>query len=142
MNQTFLSNFMRCGVAGWCIEIIYTSLESFHHNHKQHRLNGHTSLWMFPIYGMAACLTPLQKQIRQKSILFRGLSYMVCIYAAEFVSGFLLRQIDACPWDYSKEKTNVCGLIRLDFAFYWFAAGLFFERLMTKTGSIPTRRII
>jgi hypothetical protein len=34
-----------------------------------------------------------------------------------------------CPWDYSGRIWNVDGLIRLDFAPFWFAAGLIFERL-------------
>ena len=45
-------NFFICGLAGWCMEIVFTSFGTFLHGDP--RLLGHTSLWMFPIYGMAA----------------------------------------------------------------------------------------
>ena len=47
-------NFLRCGMAGWCMEILWTGLHSF--RVRDPKLTGHSSLWMFPIYGCAAFL--------------------------------------------------------------------------------------
>ena len=51
------NNFMICGLTGWCMEIIFTSLDSIRNNNF--KLTGHTSIWMFPIYGMAAVIPPV-----------------------------------------------------------------------------------
>jgi hypothetical protein len=53
---------------------------------------------------------------------------MTCIFAAEYVSGSLLKRADICPWDYSEARYHVKGLIRWDYAPAWFAVGLIFER--------------
>ena len=36
-----------------------------------------------------------------------------------------------CPWDYNNAKTNVDGVIRLDYAPFWLAAGLIFEKILS-----------
>ena len=46
----------------------------------------------------------------------RGTVYTVCIFLTEFGTGSLLKKHDLCPWDYSKSKANIKGLIRLDYA--------------------------
>ena len=48
----------------------------------------------------------------------------------------LLRKKSICPWDYGRSKWNVDRVIRLDFAPYWFGAGLIFERLLRETDDI------
>ena len=50
-------NFFICGLTGWCLEILFTSIG----NCSRHdlRLIGQTSIWMFPIYGMACIIKPL-----------------------------------------------------------------------------------
>ena len=45
-----MKDFLKCGAAGWCMEIIFTSLVSLASGDR--RLVGKTSLFMFPIYGM------------------------------------------------------------------------------------------
>ncbi|MCI8286616.1 MAG: hypothetical protein HFH89_02930, partial [Lachnospiraceae bacterium] len=58
MRQTltlFLKNFLKCGLAGWCMEISFTALDSL--RRRDMTLKGCTSLWMFPIYGCAALFT-------------------------------------------------------------------------------------
>lgn len=50
-------NFLICGLTGWCMEILFTSAGSLAKHDG--RLIGQTSLWMFPIYGMAACIGPV-----------------------------------------------------------------------------------
>lgn len=60
VRQVF-QNFLKCGVAGWCLEVIFTSVESI--MARDWRLMGKTSLLMFPIYGMGALLGPIGKGI-------------------------------------------------------------------------------
>ena len=112
------------------MEIIYTSLKSL--RYKNFKLVGNTSIWMFPIYGMACLLAPVSRLIKEKSIMFRGGIYTCIIFAGEYLSGSFLRKIKACPWDYSHARTNVKGLIRLDYAPLWFGAGLLFEKILSK----------
>ena len=59
----FRKNFLICGLTGWCIEIIFTSLGAFLRGDL--RLIGQTSLWMFPIYGLAAFIKPLYEIIKK-----------------------------------------------------------------------------
>jgi hypothetical protein len=84
---------------------------------------------MFFIYGMIVFLEPLFRYIQPLPFALRGLIYMGCIFAGEFLTGSLLKRADICPWDYSGQRFQVAGIIRLDYAPAWFAAGLFFERI-------------
>ncbi len=122
-----LKNFLHCGLSGWCFEILFTALGSL--RNRDFTLKGKTSVWMFPIYGSAAFLSPLFKLLRHKSLLQRGLTYMSLIFSAEFISGKLLSKKELCPWDYSRAKWNIQKVIRLDYAPLWFLTGLFFEKL-------------
>ena len=54
-------NFCRCGIAGWCLEVMFTSVDSIMAG--DWRLIGRTSLIMFPIYGMGALLFPISRFI-------------------------------------------------------------------------------
>ena len=53
--------------------------------------------------------------------------------SVEFISGSFLREIGICPWDYSAARFQYRGIIRLDYAPLWFAAGLIFEKILTKS---------
>ena len=131
--KKLIHNFIHCGILGWCMEITFTALDSF--RKRQFTLKGNTSIWMFPIYGMAAFLTPVCRLLKGKSVLVRGLTYAGLIFLGEYTTGSLLRKKGLCPWDYSKAKWNVNGLIRLDYTPNWFLAGLLFERLIHETDS-------
>lgn len=135
--RTIRKNFFICGLAGWCMEILFTAFNSF--RRREMKLMGNTSIWMFPIYGMAALIGPLYILIRRLPALLRGMIYSAGIFFFEFVCGSLLKKHGACPWDYSKAKLNLHGLIRLDYAPVWMIAGLIFERL-TAWRSSPGRR--
>ena len=106
----------------------FTGLSSL--KDHEHRLTAKTSIWMFPIYGMACLLAPLCRLMRGKSLLLRGSVYTFCIFAGEFISGSLLKRHGACPWDYSRAKYNIKGVVRLDYAPLWFGAGLLFEKII------------
>lgn len=127
-------NFCICGLTGWCMEILFTSAGSLLKHDK--RMIGQTSLWMFPIYGMAAVISPLYKLIKEKPVLLRGGIYTLGIFSFEYLSGTLLKKHHVCPWDYSDAKTNVNGVIRLDYAPLWMVAGLLFERILVHEKTI------
>ena len=126
----FRKNFFICGLTGWCIEIIFTSLGAFFLFFL--RLIGQTSLWMFLIYGLAAFIKPLYEVIKKLPLLLRGCIYSFCILICEYISGMLLKKHHLCPWDYSNSPTNINGVIRLDYAALWALAGLLFERIVTR----------
>lgn len=121
----FFRNFLKCGLMGWCMEILFTSLDSL--RRRDMRLKGTTSIWMFPIYGSAALLAPLHRLLKGKPFWLRGLLYMLLIFTAEYTTGSLLNRKELCPWDYQRCRWNLRRFIRLDFAPFWFAAGLLFE---------------
>ena len=126
----FRKNFFICGLTGWCMEIIFTSIGSFFH--EDMRLIGHTSLWMFPIYGLAAFIKPVYRFIQKLPALFRGIIYTCGIFSCEYLTGMTLKKYHLCPWDYSQSPFNINGIIRLDYAPFWLFAGLLFERIVIK----------
>ena len=140
--QSLIINFCKCGITGWCLEVVFTSAESV--MARDWRLIGRTSLLMFPIYGMGALLAPIgrmvdawigQAPLKPGDRLVRhGMLYMVLIFTAEYLSGMWLRARVICPWDYSGSHSGINGLIRLDFAPLWFATGLLFEQITKKKG--------
>ena len=58
--------------------------------------------------------------------------FLFGFYLVEFVSGSILKEFEMCPWDYSGAAFQYRGIIRLDYAPLWFAAGLIFEKILTK----------
>ena len=90
---------------------------------------GHTSIWMFFIYGLAVfVLEPVHAIISGQNWFVRGCVWACLIFALEFITGGILRIIGIEPWRYTGEL-SVLGLIRLDYAPVWFAVGLLFERV-------------
>ncbi len=49
----------------------------------------------------------------------------------EYATGWLLRRLTGrCPWDYADSgRRTLSGLVRPDYAPFWYAAGLLFEPL-------------
>lgn len=127
-TATFAKNFLKCGLIGWCMEILFTALGSL--RSRDFTLKGVTSIWMFPIYGCAAVIAPVSRLLEKKPIWFRGLTYMSIIFSAEYLTGTLLTRHRLCPWNYSRSRWNVNRVVRLDYAPCWFGAGLLFERLL------------
>lgn len=122
-------NFIKCGIMGWCMEVVFTGIHSIaRHDLK---MMGQTSILMFPIYGAAAFLGPISSRLKNYHVWIRGIIYTCCIFTVEYFSGMLLKKNQMCPWDYSKAKFNIHGLIRLDYAPLWFTAGLIFEKIIS-----------
>lgn len=133
MMKTLGKNFLKCGLAGWCMEILFTALGSL--QKREFRLVGQTSLWMFPIYGSACLLTPLFSFLKRFPVLARGTIYAVCIFFGEFLSGNFLMGKKVCPWNYERSRWNIKKVVRLDYFFNWLLAGLLFEKLLAPPAS-------
>ncbi len=109
------------------MEIVWTGLTQF--NAKSKNLMGHTSLWMFFIYGLAVLIMePLHNLIADQNWFLRGCVWTSVIFAIEFLTGSILRFFGIEAWYYTGEF-SIMGLIRIDYAPVWFAVGLIFERL-------------
>lgn len=143
-SREWAQNFVRCGITGWCLEILFTSVDSIMAGDM--RLMGRTSLLMFPIYGMGALLGPIndladgwltglpgfeaagKDRLSAAARLVRhGLLGMVLIFTAEYAAGKFLGVCGICPWDYSQWPDQVAGVIRLKFAPLWFGTAILFE---------------
>ncbi len=121
-------DFFKCGVTGWCLEVLWTgSMSALHHDYS---MAASTSLLMFPIYGMGAAFKPVSNFLDGNPVVIRGMFYMLCIFAIEYSAGSILKSFHACPWNYENAKYNINGLIRLDYAPLWFSVGLLFEKLL------------
>ena len=129
MKKYSLNNFILCGCVGWCLECFWTGAHSVL-NQKDPRFLCNTSVWMFPIYGMASLISPISQKIKHHNFIFRGTIYTLCIFITEFLSGKWLKKRNACPWDYSNTKFHYQGLIRLDYAPVWFITGLLYEKIL------------
>lgn len=139
MKENQLTRFILCGLTGWCLECFWTGLHALLFFHDK-TLRCGSSVWMFPIYGMASFLTPISKQLKGKSFVLRGGIYAFCIFFVEFVSGSLLSLFQACPWNYSNARFQIRGLVRLDFAPLWFVVGLLYEKLLSENHKIALYR--
>lgn len=135
-TATLARNFLKCGLTGWCMEILFTAADSL--RRRDLTLKGATSVWMFPIYGCAAFIAPVSRLLEHKSVWLRGMTYMSMIFSAEYLTGRLLSRHKLCPWNYGRSRWNIGKVIRLDFAPCWFAAGLLFERLLCNRKDTPS----
>lgn len=123
-----ISRFIIYGLFGWCMEIFWTGIGSLLKGDI--KLTGQTYIWMFFIYGLAVFFEPIHENIGHLNIILRGGLYTVLIFIVEYFTGWVLRKVlGQCPWDYSKSRFSVKGLIRLDYAPAWFVAGLLFEKV-------------
>ena len=125
--KSMMKRYCIYGFLGWSLEIIWTGFSALMHGDAN--MVGHTSMWMFLIYGLAVVfLEPVHNKMRRAPWFLRGLTYTAIIFAIEFVSGFLLRLAGITAWDY-KGRFALMGLIRFDYTPIWFVVGLLFERV-------------
>lgn len=126
-----MENFFKCGLMGWSIECLWTGCGSLCTD-SDHKMPCQTSMWMFPIYGMAAVMSPLCHAMKGKNVMLRGSVYTACIFLTEFGTGSFLKKKGCCPWDYSDSKANYKGIVRFDYAPLWFLVGLLYEKVLLK----------
>lgn len=132
MKKNILYRFLLCGFAGWSMECLWTGIHTMITTADK-TLPCRSSIWMFPIYGMAALIYPLSNILKGKSIITRGGIYTILIFLVEFGTGTVLNFFQVCPWNYSEAKLQIRGVIRLDYAPIWFGVGLFYEKLLRES---------
>lgn len=118
MIQT-LQHVAAYGCLGFLIEIIFTGLANAWRRNWD--LKSTTYLWMFAIYGPAGVLLETTHGLLSWPGPVAALVYTLEMYAVEFGAGWLLKRLlGRCPWEYSKSKFSIMGLIRLDYFPFWY----------------------
>jgi len=123
--SVFLFSFLGLG-----LETAFTAALDYPKRRDNH-LMGYSSLWYVPLYALA----PIVFYFWGRTLFaypwyVRGLIYTALIYAIEYAGMWALRRLlGSSPSEagYYESRWHVHGLIRLDFAPFWFAAGLLFE---------------
>lgn len=128
-----LGRFVVYGLIGWCIECFFTSVVDLASGAGDLRLKGYSYLWMHPIWGVGLLLGERLSLGLQRAGLTRAtraLVGMALCFAVEYATGALLvGLIGRCPWDYSASQWSVNGLIRLDYAPFWWMCSWLYEPL-------------
>lgn len=125
------ARFAVYGAAGIASEVAFTAAKAFARD-RDPRAHGRSSPWMFPIYGLLQPLfEPAHDAMRDRvPAPLRAVAYAAGFLLVEYATGRGLRAlVGAAPWDYSHARWNLDGLVRLDYAPVWAAAGLAAERL-------------
>ena len=116
---------------GTATEVVFTAVQSsLHRSTRTAHLQGHTYLWMPPIYALCAVLyEPLHDRLREVPVAQRAAAYAAGIIGVEYVAGRLIERVaGVIPWDYSgRSRFQVHGATRLDYAPLWAAAGMALE---------------
>jgi uncharacterized membrane protein len=128
-----LGRFFIYGLVGWCIECFFTSVVDLATGAGDLRLMGYSYLWMHPIWGVGLLLGErliMALHSARVSWLARTFVGMALCFAVEYSAGALLvLLIGRCPWDYSASPWSVNGLIRLDYAPFWWLCAWGYEHL-------------
>ena len=133
------SRLILYGLCGFFTEVMFTATWYFVDSARYHhgwKLHGCTSVWSFPIYAVSSLVVErLYLFLNGKvSLLVRGIIYVKWTYFWEFVTGLILRQFNACPWDYrGYTYFNIMGLITLDYAPLWFLGSLLLETVVIQS---------
>jgi uncharacterized membrane protein len=127
------TRFALYGLAGLCLEVLFTSVTSQLDGTGDARFMGWSSLWMLPIWGCAFLTCDVMgRQFARRAVSWpvRAAFYVLVCFALEFLSGAAIRAcVGRSPWDYSAARWSLRGLIRLDYAPIWAICGLGGERL-------------
>lgn len=130
MNRT--GRFAFYGALGLVAELCFTAITHLAQR-QQGRWGGHTSLWMFPVYGLTQPLyEPVHSALRARGAAWpwRAGAYSAGYLGVEYLSGRVLRRVAGrAPWDYSHARLHLHGLIRAEYVPLWAAAGLAMEPL-------------
>ncbi|XP_040055589.2 transmembrane protein 229b isoform X1 [Gasterosteus aculeatus] len=133
VRLTVLSRWYLYAIHGYFCEVMFTAAWEFAVNCNW-KFPGVTSVWALFIYGTCILIVE-QMYLRLRGrcrVLPRCVIYTVWTYLWEFGTGLLLRQFDACPWDYSGFRYNFMGLITAEYAVPWFCASFIVERLVIR----------
>ena len=106
---TFIRLFFY-GLHGFFDEIVFTAVYELIYGIPDARLLGYTSLYSFIIYSTGSYVIEqlyLFLCVKHGIPAVPRIAIYVCVaYIWEFTFGLILRQFDACPWDYSDRALN------------------------------------
>ena len=130
MNLDLVFQMLIFAVLGLGLEVVFTGALDWRRSNPRHLL-GYSSLWYLPLYA----ISPVFLHLAGSSLFvlptpLRGLIYMACIFAVEYMGMLCLRTLlGSSPSEagYYQSRWNIHGLIRLDYAPAMFLMGLFFE---------------
>ncbi|XP_068577814.1 transmembrane protein 229b [Cebidichthys violaceus] len=130
---TALSRWYLYAIHGYFCEVMFTAAWEFVVNCNW-KFPGVTSVWALFIYGTCILIVEqMYLKLRGRCrVLPRCIIYTLWTYLWEFGTGLLLRQFNACPWDYSEFRYNFMGLITAEYAVPWFCASFIVERLVIR----------
>ncbi|XP_028917901.1 transmembrane protein 229B [Ornithorhynchus anatinus] len=130
---TALSRWYLYAIHGYFCEVMFTAAWEFVVNCNW-KFPGVTSVWALFIYGTSILIVEkMYLRLRSRCpLLVRCLIYTLWTYLWEFTTGYVLRQFNACPWDYSQFDFDFMGLITLEYAVPWFCGALIMERFIIR----------
>ncbi|XP_021506845.1 transmembrane protein 229B isoform X1 [Meriones unguiculatus] len=130
---TALSRWYLYAIHGYFCEVMFTAAWEFVVNFNW-KFPGVTSVWALFIYGTSILIVErMYLRLRGRCpLLVRCLIYTLWTYLWEFTTGFILRQFNACPWDYSQFDFDFMGLITLEYAVPWFCGALIMEQFIIR----------
>ncbi|XP_063794034.1 transmembrane protein 229B-like isoform X2 [Pseudophryne corroboree] len=118
-------------IHGYVCEVLFTAFYDFIAL-RDWRFRGVSSVWALFIYGVAMLgVEHMYLALRLHcGFILRSLLYTIWVYLCEFSSGWLLKRLGACPWDYSHFKYNFKGLITLEYAPFWLIGCIMLEKVL------------
>ena len=123
------ARFYFWGVHGMFGEVLFTATWE-HIVSRELHLKGFSSLWSFFNYGLGTLMAEAYHEFLvalKVPLIIRLVIYVLLLYVWEFTAGMILRQFEACPWDYSQFDYNFMGLVTLEYAPFWLIATSYFE---------------
>ncbi|XP_071963880.1 transmembrane protein 229B-like [Antedon mediterranea] len=120
-------------IHGYFTEIMFTAGWEFVVNMNP-KFPGVTSVWSLFIYGVSNLVIE-RMYVNFKdtvSIPIRLVIYTLWVYMWEFTTGLVLRQFDACPWDYTPFEWDFFGLVTLEYAPAWLIGVFLSEQVLIK----------
>ena len=94
-----INHLLFWGMFGLCCEIIFTAMVNLF-SKKRYNLIGHTSIWMFPIYGIGLTYGFSLIQYIVSNDFIRYLSYPLWIWLVEILIGYPASKAGVRIWDY------------------------------------------
>ena len=130
------------GMLGWAVEVGFSGVHrALDRDTRDWRLQGHSYLWMLPIYGLVPFLfEPLRDRLRGRPLWQRAAMYAAGFTGIEYASGMALKRlVGVVPWSYSGHGRFVVpgGAVRLDYVPLWAAAGLALEHIDDSIRTLP-----
>lgn len=81
-----MKNFMKCGICGWCLELLWTSLHSL--SRQVNKMIGSFFRLDVPDLWHGCHIGPLSRKLKNQNIALRGMLYMNGIFTMEYLDRY------------------------------------------------------